>query len=288
MTRRLPWRDGPLVAHAEDVAAGRIAPARPRDAATVMLLRPAAPGTGAGGVPGVEVFLMRRVRAMRFAPGAHVFPGGSVDGGDADPDVGWAGPAPAEFGGWLGTSADQARALVCAAVRETFEECGVLLAAAGPDAAPPVPDGEEWERDRADLARHAASLAGVLRRRGLVVRADLLTPWSRWITPEAEPRRFDARFFAAAVPPGQRASGAGAGEADGAAWLRPSAAIDSARAGELTLLPPTAVTLREFAACGAVTQILGQRRRIVPLMPRIYVEDGRAWVTLPEEVEYPL
>lgn len=280
MARRLPWRDGLNAERAGDVVAGRITPAQPRDAATVILLRP---GSGS-----VEVFMLRRALAMAFAPGAHVFPGGSVDRGDADPAVGWAGPAPAEFGRWLGTSADQARALVCAAVRETFEESGILLAAAQPSGPPAVPSGDDWERDRADLAGHTVSLAEMLGRRGLLLRADLLFPWARWITPEAEPLRFDARFFAAAVPSGQRACSAGAGEADGAAWLSPSAAIESARAGEITLLPPTAATLQEFAAYRSVAQILGQRRQIVPVTPGLLIEDGRAWLTLPDEVEYPL
>ena len=80
-----------------------------------------------------------------------------------------------------------------------------------------------------------------------MLRSDLLTPWSRWITPEAEPRRYDTRFFVARLPSGQRALG-GTGEADQAAWLRPAAALAAAGTGELVLLPPTAITLRELAA----------------------------------------
>ncbi len=68
--------------------------------------------------------MLRRVAAMKFAPGAYVFPGGSVDPADSDPEIGWHGPDPAEFGARLGASAEMARALVCAAVRETFEEAG--------------------------------------------------------------------------------------------------------------------------------------------------------------------
>ena len=181
-----------------DLEAGRIAPATPRDAATVMLLRPA--GAGAG----VEVLMLRRVAAMKFAPGAYVFPGGSVDPADYEAAVGWHGPDPGEFGARLGASAEMARALVCAAVRETFEEAGVLLAGA-PDGGPVAdPSGPSWAADRAELVAGAVTLGELLSRRGLVVRADLLVPWARWITPEGEPRRFDARFFAAALPAGQR------------------------------------------------------------------------------------
>jgi hypothetical protein len=105
-----------------------------------------------------------------------------------------------------------AAALVRAAVRETFEECGVLLAGPSPDAVAAGTSGPSWEADRQALADGALSLAQLLIRRGLVLRADLLIPWSRWITPEAEQRRYDARFFVAALPAGQQARG-GTGEA---------------------------------------------------------------------------
>jgi len=136
------------------------------------------------------------------------------------------------------------------------------------------------------MERHAA-----FTRRGLVLRADLLVPWARWITPEGESRRFDARFFAAALPDGQEAVGHEA-EADHVAWLRPADAIDSAKAGKISLLPPTATTLNDFAsavAAGAgLTDILAARRAIEPVQPRLVLEDGAAWLVIPDGVEYPL
>jgi 8-oxo-dGTP pyrophosphatase MutT (NUDIX family) len=282
---QLDWAGSKLSARLADIAAGRISPVAPRDAATVMVLRPAAGG------PGVEVLMLRRTAAMRFAPGAYVFPGGSVDPADYGAETGWEGPSAAEFGTRLGASPEVARALVCAAVRETFEESGVLLAGETGGGPLAVPSGPSWEADRLALASGALSLAGLLARRGLVLRADLLVPWSRWITPEAEPRRFDARFFAAALPDGQEAVGHEA-EADRVAWLSPARAIDSAKAGEISLLPPTAATLHDFAsevAAGrGLADILGARRPIEPVRPRLVLEDGAAWLMLPDEVGYPL
>lgn len=284
MRIRLDGSDQRLSERVTAIAAGRLAPAVPRDAATVMVLRPA-PAEPADAADAAEVLMLLRPVAMAFAPGAYVFPGGSVDDADGDPRIGWSGPDPAEFGDRFGCSPEQARALVCAAVRETFEEAGVLLAGE-PGGAPAVPDAR-WDEDRAALAAGSVTFADVLSRRGLVILAGLLTPWARWITPEAEPRRFDARFFAAALPPGQRAVGHRA-EADRTAWLRPDAALKAARAGSMTMLPPTATTLNEFVSCGGVARILGSRRTITPIMPRLVAEDGGSWLLIPDEAAYPL
>jgi 8-oxo-dGTP pyrophosphatase MutT (NUDIX family) len=274
-----------LADRAREFAAAGLPPAVPRDAATVILVRPDPE------VPGAEVFLLRRTRALEFAPGACVFPGGSVDERDGDPataDEGWIGPAPADLGHLLGITAERARALVCAAVRETFEESGVLLA--GPSPTELVPHSPALVQDRHRLLDGSLPLGELLRRHGLALRADLLTPWARWITPEISPRRFDTWFFAAALPDGQLAgiAAAGPGEADSGTWWRPSAALEAARAGEITLLPPTAVTLAELAAYPDVGGILRERRMITPLMPTVVVEDERAWLAMPPATEYPL
>jgi 8-oxo-dGTP pyrophosphatase MutT (NUDIX family) len=292
---RLPsW----MAQRARDVLEGRKPPVEPRDAATVMLLRPlpGGPGPDAGKLPdagrlpdapGLQVYMLRRQSSMAFAPGAFVFPGGSVDARDAEIEVGWAGPDALEWGRRIDAPADLARALVCAAVRETFEECGVLLA--GPTADTVVADtrGEDWEADRAALLERSVSLAGLLRRRGLVLRSDLLRPWSRWITPVTEERRYDTRFFAAALPVGQRARDV-SGEADNAAWIEPADALAAARGREIFLLPPTAVTLGELGACGRLSAALTARRRITALIPEVFVADGAVWLTVPAGLDYPL
>jgi 8-oxo-dGTP pyrophosphatase MutT (NUDIX family) len=230
--------------------------------------------------------MLRRKSSMAFAPGAFVFPGGSVDARDADEQVAWAGPDPAEWGRVFDAPPQLARALVCAAVRETFEESGVLLA--GPSAGAVMADttGPDWEADRQALLDRSLSLAEMLARRSLVLRSDLLRPWSRWITPVIEERRFDARFFAAALPPEQRTRDVG-GEAAEVAWVRPADAIAQGRARQIVLWPPTAVTLAELAACPDVTAALAPRT-VRPVLPEASVAEGAVWLTLPAELEYPL
>ena len=316
MRIQLNWFNEKLAARLADLAAGRATPAPPRDAATIMVLRATEPPpeAAAGGYGGsspremsldvapdtmapfaigrdIQILMLRRTAAMRFAPGAYVFPGGSVDPADYGADIGWQGPSAGEFGDRLGASPEVARALVCAAVRETFEESCVLLAGEPGEGRLADPSGPSWEADRMAMAAGTLTLAELLDRRGLVLRADLLVPWARWITPDGEPRRFDARFFAAALPPGQQAVGHEA-EADHLAWLRPADAIASAKAGEISLLPPTATTLNDFAsavAAGAgLAGILAERRVIQPIQPRLVLEDGAAWLVIPDGVGYPL
>src|SRR5215207_6685398 len=152
-----------LVEQAAAYASGELTPAEPRDAATVVLLR--------DGASGPEVYLLRRQASMAFAAGMCVFPGGAVDPRDFDADVAWAGPSPSSWASRLGVDEAMARALVCAAVRETFEESGVLLA--GPSPASVVSDttGSDWEADRVALETRALPFSSFLSQRGLVVRS---------------------------------------------------------------------------------------------------------------------
>jgi len=235
----------------------------------------------------MSVYMLRRRSSMAFAAGAYVFPGGSVDPADADEGIPWAGPDAAEWGSRLGAPAELARTLVCAAVRETFEESGVLLA--GPDAGTVLATtgDAEWEADRREVLAGTLWMAELLRRRGLLLRSDLLRPWARWITPETEARRYDTRFFAAALPDGQHARDV-SGEADETAWLEPAAALEAASRGEISLFPPTAVTLGELRACGTVPAALAARRRMTALIPQVMLAEGAAWLTVPDGVEYPL
>ncbi|GLZ08250.1 hypothetical protein Acsp03_57160 [Actinomadura sp. NBRC 104412] len=272
---------GALKARFEDIHSGRTQPVPARDAATVVVLRDHAER-------GLEAFMLRRVASMAFAPGAYVFPGGSVDPRDGEADLAWSGPSPAEWGAAFAAGETLARELVCAAVRETFEETLVLLA--GPTESTVVDDtrGEGWEADRQALLDRSLSFGEFLDRRDLVLRSDLLRPWAHWITPVIEPRRYDTRFFVAGMPDGQRARDVST-EADRVAWVRPAEAVERARAGEWFLLPPTLATMVELSAYETVADVLAAPRRIVTYEPVAEIVDGEAWLRLPEGVaeHYP-
>src|SRR3954470_16160775 len=170
---RLPQE---AAAYVRSLAAGEATAAEPRHAPTVVLLRDRPDGP--------EAYLLRRTRTMAFAAGMYVFPGGSVDPRDETrADTAWGGPPPQRWAGLLSADAGRAKALVCAAVRETFEESGVLLAGTGADHVVADTTGEDWERDRLALIDRSLSFAAMLVERGLVLRADLLRPWAHWITP---------------------------------------------------------------------------------------------------------
>ncbi len=266
-----------LVEHARDFAAGRRTPAEPRDAATVVLMRP--------GTDGPELYLLRRQTSMAFAGGMCVFPGGGVDPRDFDTDVGWSGPDPSVWAEQLLTSEEMARALVCAAVRETFEESGVLLA--GPSAAEVVADttGDDWESDRRALEAKELSFTSFLSRRGLVLRSDLLGAWAAWCTPEFEPRRFRTWFFVAALPPGQRTRDVSS-ESSSVTWLPALGACDAVDAHEIGMMPPTYVTCLEvgqYADPGAVLAA-AVGRDLEMFTPAVEGADDAATMSVPTRV----
>jgi 8-oxo-dGTP pyrophosphatase MutT (NUDIX family) len=268
--------------HARAISSGSVTAAEPRHAATVVLLR--------DGASGVEAYLLRRQKTMAFAAGMYVFPGGSVDPRDESlPDDAWVGPRPAEWAPILTANDALAKALVCAAVRETFEESGVLLAGRDIDTVVADTTADDWETDRLALLDRTLSLAAMLDKRRLVLRGDLLRPWAHWITPEVEPRRYDTRFFVAALPVGQRTRDVG-GEADKVIWIRPPDALAVFEQGEIGLMPPTAFTLGELAAYDSVADVLaaGDARDVKPVLPKILVtDDDEAHLLLPHDEGYP-
>lgn len=231
--------------------------ATPRVAATVVLLRPA--------LTGFEVYALRRLAAMVFG-GVYAFPGGSVDPTDGvDP-----GGLHPDWPCRLGLPAGQAAAVIGAAVREVFEETGVLLADGGHTVGEP---------DRLALLRRETTLPEILTRHRARLRDDLLAPWSRWITPEFESRRFDTYFFVVALPDSQQPLDV-SGEADRTVWITPADALAGYADGTLSMLPPTVTVLRELAGYGRVADaVAASAGRDVsrPIVPRIeFAADGSA------------
>jgi 8-oxo-dGTP pyrophosphatase MutT (NUDIX family) len=260
------------------LAAGELAPVVPRVAATVMLLRDGPDG-------GPAVYMLRRRATMAFAGGAYAYPGGSVDPRDAR-SVEATGPPAAWWAERLGTDDATARAIVCAAVRETFEESGVLLA--GPDAGSVAdPTGADWEADRAALVAHELSFADFLDRRGLVLRDDLLGAWARWITPEFEDRRYDTYFFVAALPDGRHTRNAST-EADRTVWIRPEDAAAGYDRGELLMMPPTISTLRQLTPYRTAADALAAagQRDLAPVLARARLDGDEIVLSWPGHDEF--
>ncbi len=221
-------------------------PVEPRLAATVVLLRP--------GRAGPEVLLTRRPASMAFAPDMDVFPGGRVDVGDADASLARrsvvdAGKAAAALGGDLAPGL--ALAAHVAAIRELFEEAGVLLADRSDD--DPVPS-RALGQARSALVGGEITFGQLAVDLDLRLRTDRLVALSRWVTPPTLPRRFDARFFAAELPSGNRVSFEG-DEVAGHTWRTPEAALHAMADGEIGMWLPTSATLQQIEHARSIDDI---------------------------------
>ena len=251
----------------------------PRPAATVLLVRDAEP-------TGIEVFVMRRTAKAVFAADMYVYPGGRVD------DVDHAAELEPYCDG-LDDAAASARlgiekgglAFWVAAVRECFEEAGVLLARRR-DGAPLALD----ESDRKAVHAGDLSMEELCRRDDLVLDLSAIRYIAHWVTPKNEgPRRFDTRFFLVAAPEDQEGVHDDA-ELVHSMWVRPHEAVAQAEAGELLMMPPTIATLRFVSECAdadaavAVADTVGTPPMILPkLRP---TADGSRQVSLPGDPDY--
>jgi 8-oxo-dGTP pyrophosphatase MutT (NUDIX family) len=244
-----------------------------RDAATVVLLRDT-PG-------GIEAWLLTRGTQMVFAAGMSVFPGGRVDPGDAD--LPWSGRPAAAFAEEFGCSTELARALVAAAVRETFEETGVLLTV-------PPPAGAGLSEARAEVEAGRCSFGRLLCDHDLRVDVDALRPWARWVTPLGEVRRYDTRLFVGALPAGACPADVTT-ESSTAGWVPLATALEQGRRGVRGLLPPTAATLASLLPFRTVADALAGApdRSLEPVRPRfVEAAGGGAAVALPDGSVVPV
>ncbi len=247
-----------------------------RLAATILLLR--------DGAAGLEVFMVVRHHAIDFASGALVFPGGRLD--DNDHTVAANAALCPNPGGLDATDL----AFRVAAIRETFEECGVFLAR---------PRGEQAlidaERLRAIKAAHQEELAAgrlafdtVLDTHNLTPAIDLLTPYAHWITPSHQPKRYDTKFFVARAPDEHLAVHDGSESVD-SVWISPQKVIDDTRAGRFKLVFATEMNVKRLAKHDSVDSVIAEAARtpVVTVQPRVIKRDGdRRTLIIPIEAGY--
>lgn len=252
----------------------------PRPASTILPLR--------DGADGVEVLLVRRNLNSDFVGGAYVFPGGALDEGDGAFEGRVAGldePSACER---LGLAAG-GLAYYVAALRELFEEAGLLLASR-PDDAHGSADVEAVARWRDDLNARRCTFAQVLDGLGVVLDLRAVAYLSHWVTPVGPPRRFDTRFFVAEAPPDQIA---GHDEAETVAhrWTRPRDALEAAASGAITMILPTIRNLESIAGFARVADVLawaGSAREIARVEPRMVERDGATVILVPGDEGYEL
>ncbi len=264
-----------------------------RDAATVMLVRDARDPDGHAAI---EVCMLRRNLASEFVAGAYVFPGGAVDPEDR-------GDAAEEFcRGLTDVEASQlvgvpngGLAFWVAALRECFEEAGVLVAQARAgagdtallDTTDPA-DRARFEAHRLEINEGRTGLLAVCRSEDLVLAADTVHYVSHWITPELAPKRYDTRFFVTTAPSGQIAHHDD-GETIATIWVRPQDALDRFAAGEIELLPPTIDNLKKLAVHATAAAVMAWARAVtdVPtILPIVLMEDGQLLVLRPGDEGY--
>jgi 8-oxo-dGTP pyrophosphatase MutT (NUDIX family) len=232
----------------------------------------------------LEVFVVERHHQIDFAGGATVFPGGKVEEWDQDPGL-------RERCAGAGGLDEAALGFRVAAIREAFEECGVLLAR---------PKGSRemismarladlLKRYRDDVRRHRVSLAQIARAEDLELACDLLVPFAHWITPEGMPKRFDTHFFLVAAPPDQFAAHDGTESVD-STWLSPRRALEEADAGRRQIIFPTRMNLAKLGRSHSVSEAIAAAKQapIVTVLPRVERGAGGPILRIPAEAGYDI
>lgn len=244
----------------------------PIPAATVILLRDR---------PQFEALMIARAERSSFAGGALVFPGGRVDPGDADPQ--WPNHA-------TGLATDPVIAAgQVAAIREAFEEAGVLIARGARGALLTAGEVAALAPWRANVERDDALFLSLVRNQGLTLAADQLTLFAHWIAPPGLHKRFDTLFFAAAFPEGQEVLEDG-DEATEAVWISPSAALAARASGERKIIFPTLRNIELLGVSASTSEALAyaRRRSIRPVTPEPRMRDGAMYLTIPDDLGYPV
>ncbi|MFT6626855.1 MAG: 8-oxo-dGTP pyrophosphatase MutT (NUDIX family) [Flavobacteriales bacterium] len=245
-----------------------------RDAATVVLLRESRQSP--------EVYLVRRSSRAAFMPDLYVYPGGAVDRQDQHLAAPTLSPDDVAALDASGRQALRVGGLRVAAIRECFEEAGVLLSAG------PTPSAGVLAEWRTRLNSKSHTFADMCAALGLSLRPSDLLFFDHWITPSFKARRFDARFYLAVMPAGQAASEDAAEVYDGD-WWTPDAALRAHADGMMGLAPPTFCTLEALAGHDSVGALLSwaQTRRVVPILPQLLDEGDGPVLLLPGDPQYP-
>jgi 8-oxo-dGTP pyrophosphatase MutT (NUDIX family) len=266
-----------------------------RDAASVMLVRDSLDDRGS---PAIEVCMLRRNLSSEFVAGVYVFPGGSVDSDDRGPEAErlCRGMTDAQASAALGIE-DGGLAFWVAALRECFEEAGVMLAQRRDDRHPdgrlPLDTGDpdtarRFAEHRDALNQGRARLLDICRREDLILAADAVHYVAHWVTPELAPRRYDTRFFVTAAPPGQVARHDDH-ETIATIWVRPGDALARGQSGEIDLLPPTIANLRSIEPFGSTAEVMAWAAsvtEVIAVLPIVIVEDGHVLILRPGDAGY--
>jgi 8-oxo-dGTP pyrophosphatase MutT (NUDIX family) len=253
-----------------------------RPASTILLLRDGAP-RDEGRAEEIEVFMMVRHHEIEFSSGALVFPGGSVDVADRDIIA-----RPELYSGGEGSDA-AALSFKIAAIRETFEESGILLA--HPRGSNELVEAKQAAHiaalHRVALSERKTTFLDVLADSGMVLALDELVPYARWITPESMPKRFDTWFFLAAAPPGQLGTHDGRESTD-SLWLSPREAVAGGESGRFKLPFPTTRNLIKLGTQPNVRVALDDARGkpVVTVMPVMTKLNGGRQLRIPLEAGY--
>jgi 8-oxo-dGTP pyrophosphatase MutT (NUDIX family) len=249
-------------------------PSIPVPAATLLLVR--------DGATGLEVFMVKRHHEIDFMPGAMVFPGGKLDPGDSDPAL-----RPLCAG--VSDVSDEDLAMRVGAIREAFEECGVLLARGKGERklvdAARLSELEARYRDA--LQDESVTLTEMVTNENLELACDLLAHYAHWITPERVPRRYDTHFFLVAAPPDHVAAHDGSESVD-SIWISPADAIEEEKAGRRTIIFPTLLNLMKLGRSQRCDDALAAARTgtVVPVLPTMAKRDEGMVVQIPAEAGY--
>ncbi|HEX5407120.1 MAG TPA: NUDIX hydrolase [Pseudonocardiaceae bacterium] len=264
--------DGPgEAARAAALLDGSYTPTPPRPAVSVVLARDAADT--------LEILLLGRASTMEFLPGRLVFPGGGVDKQDAQDDVLSDDPAVAAIAAQFDVPYSDARTKTITAVRETFEETGILLARRSGDF---DISAEVLEQERLRTLDRGSTVTAVLDRLGMTVDATDLKPWARWVTPAVSTIRFDVTFFFAALPAGQVARHLST-EATDTVWWTPDRVLAGHAAGTVELATPQRTLITELTDIHTVADAFAARRRLAPVCPAAARIDGAYYLVFPDD-----